>query len=289
MLHYDNGGKSTLRELLNLVVDLTPISSLDDEVSKYMPFSSYDVSKYVESFLNREKGDDDYTYGERLFDYDGFDQIKRMTEKLKGFPQDKGALCVLWKPKIDSFPNYESAYPKRVPCLTLIQGQIWLGKLYLTAYFRSNDMGSAWPLNAYALRFLQNKLAKELNVVAGSLTTISNMAQLYERDYAMAEKVVSEQTSRPNCTFDPRGNLIIRVENDLIKVKHIAPNGITILNEFEQRGSILNSAQILGDKIISSLAISQISHAMDIGRQLARAEEAARRGLVFTQDAPLPV
>lgn len=289
VIHYDEGGSSTIKELLNLTVVLDSSVPLLLEVSEFMPFTKNDAKHYTANFFKKEKGGDDYSYGERLFDYNGFNQIERVVKKLKAFPQDKGALAVLWKPKEDSFPRYKSAQPKHVPCLTSIQCQIWDKKLNLTAYFRSNDIGSAWPLNAYALAVLQQKISNEVGVGSGLLTTISNMAQLYERDYPMAQKVVKGYGNKVTCVFDPRGNLVISVVGTMIKVSHISPTGEGTLNAWEEDGTKPNAAQFLGDKIIKDMAISQTAHAMDIGRQLARAEEAVRRGLKFTQDRPLPL
>lgn len=284
VIHYDQNGSDTLKELPNLVVVVSGESdSLDN-----LELTKADVNIYVENFFSKECIPEDYTYGERLFNYDGFDQIDRMIKKLKKFPQDKGALAVLWKPKEDSFPSYKSMKPKRVPCLTCIQCQVWENKLYMTAYFRSNDMGSAWPLNAFALQELQKRISGELNTQIGSLTTISNMAQLYSRDYKLAQDVIKKTLNKNvACQFDPRGNLIIKVEGNIIKVTQLSPDGRTELSNWEQVCDRKDASRFLGDRILSDLAISQVSHAMDIGRQLARAEEACRRGLKFTQDQPL--
>jgi len=289
VIHYDNQGSTFIRELLNLEVVLDEEDPANLDIPSFMPFTRKDINVYINNFFKKGKGGGDYTYGERLFDYNGFDQVARMSQKLKQFPQDKGALCVLWKPKEDSYPHYKSQKPKRVPCLILIQGQVYEGKLYLTAYFRSNDMGSAWPLNVYALRALQSKIASELGVSLGSLITISNMAHLYERDYHSAQKIVKDCCDGTDCVFDPRGNMVIRVEGKMIMVDHISPTGGRTLNRWKHSGLDINAARILGDKILSDMAISQTAHAMDIGRQLARAQEAIRRGLVFTQDRPLPL
>jgi thymidylate synthase len=288
-MHYDEKGLLSLKELLNLTVIVGSEDSDNTEVPSFMNLTKKDTTVYIDNFFKKSRKVDDYNYGERLFNYDGFDQVERMTEKLKKFPQDKGALCVLWKPKEDSFPRYKSTRPKHVPCLTSIQCQVWEKKLFMTAYFRSNDMGSAWPLNAFALRSLQSKVAKELKVDLGTLTTISNMAHLYERDYEMAEQIVKKHGKQLDCQFDPRGNLVITVEKGIIKVVQIAPDGNTVLNRWNEDGSKLNSARVLSDKIVLDMSVSQVPHALYIGRQLAWAEEAVRRGLRFVQDQPLPL
>ena len=99
---YDEKGATFLKELLNIVVEISDEDPHSFEVTKYLPFNRRDAERYITNFFSKDKGDDDYTYGERLFDYDGFDQITHTVKKLKAFPQDKGALSVLWKPKEDS-------------------------------------------------------------------------------------------------------------------------------------------------------------------------------------------
>src|SRR4030042_5291381 len=107
-----------------------------------------------------------------------------MALKLKSFPYNKGAIAVLWQPAVDNFPVRK---PWRTPCLTLIQGFCLDNKLYLTAYFRSNDMFAAWPQNAFALRKLQTEIANKLSFGVGDLITISHTAFIDENNLVSAE------------------------------------------------------------------------------------------------------
>jgi len=205
-----------------------------------------------------------------------------MVEKLTRYPEDVGALAVLWQPEVDNFPVRT---PWRTPCLTLIQGVCHGDLFYLTAYFRSNDMFGAWPLNCFALCHLQNQLADRIGKKSGPLTTISHCAHIYDNALAEASRVVSEN-DKLACRTDLRGNFVIEAVGQEIMVKHLSPNGL-VLNEYRQDATVNNAAQKLANRLVQELSLSDLSHALDLGAQLARAEESIRHHLKFTQDRPL--
>lgn len=275
--HYFDRKVNQYKELLNLAVVVEEENPEKPRMCDFFPFNRQDLDNYIEEFLKPARGQEPYTYGERLFDYEGLDQVEKMVEKLKRFPFDKGALAVLWQPKVDNFPRRQ---PWRTPCLTLIQGQCFGDKLYLTAYFRSNDMFGGWPFNAFALRFLQSRIADRAGLGLGSLITISGLAHLYEHDFAEAEKVVRENDNL-YCEWDPRGNFAIRVDGDLIKAEHLSPDG-RLLRKFEGK-----TAMEVYQELDQALAVSLLSHAFDLGSELQKAEIALKLGAVYNQDQPL--
>jgi len=277
-------GNST-KELMNLTAVVEGEDPYNPVLPGFFGFNESDLKKYFRGFFDPKRGREAYTYGERLFNYGEdkkLDQMDVMFKKLKSFSRDKGALAVLWNPLIDNFPIRD---PWRTPCLVLIQTLIYSKKLYLTAYFRSNDMFGAWPLNAFALRKLQYDLAKRLNLGAGDLTTISGSAQLYDTNFKEAEKIV-DKNSRYFCRFDLRGNFIVSVEGKYIVVKHQTPTGIDI-KEYKVDGTKPKSAMNLCNEIIKDLGISDLGNAADLGRQVARAEAAVQLNLKFVQDHSL--
>ena len=328
VINYVSNTSKSLKEVLNLTVVITEDPS-NWNLPSYLPFSSKDLGKYFEGFFAVDNGDEDYTYGERLFNYaheeiaelkkiypwlkidrfqkyfthTGFDQVEiSIIRKLKSFKYDKGAIALFANPFTDIFPQRPS---KKTPCLTLIQCQIYEEKLSLTAYFRSNDMYNAWPLNAFALRQLQQNIANKLDVKLGALITISNMAHIYEHNYADSEEIVKNNYQLPRpygqgmlkrslserykgfCEWDPRGNLNISIDNDEIVVKLMSPRGNEELKEWKINGLKPNSARLLSFQLESDLAISTLGNALYVGRQLERAETAIKLGLKFMQDNAL--
>lgn len=146
-------------------------------------------------------------------------------------------------------------------------------------------MFGAWPQNAFALRELQQRLAESCGKKVGSLTTVSHFAWIDENDAPLAQKIL-EENDEVTCQWDPRGNFIVDIEGNEIVARHLTPEGKE-LREFRIDGKKPKAARDLVDQIISELAVSELSHAADLGRQIARAEAAVKLGLKFKQDQPL--
>ena len=322
MIHHY--GAERISELINLTAVIYDENPDPPDIPDWLPFTKTDVKKYVAGFLSSSRGDEAYTYGERLksFPLEKYDQKlledlrhcegalgargnledirqtfaraisdktlnqqKIIVEKLKSFPENKGAIAVLWEPIIDNFGLREIW---RTPCLVLVQAVIRDKKLFLTAYFRSNDMFGSWPLNCFGLRAFQKETAAliDKSIKLGPLTTISHSAHIYENNWQLAEKIVHDHWSDVSCEWDPRGNLTFEVEADFIIIKHLSPDGI-FLDEYRQNGQEEKAAKRLCFRLESAGLFSTIGNAMYTARQIERAETAIKLGLPFISDEPL--
>lgn len=281
---YVYGGHEKM--LLNLMAVITEENIKDPKIWPFFNFDKDHLRTYFKNFFTPNRGKEAYTYGERLFSYksDGktVDQVSQMTKKMQRFPYDKGAIATLWQPQIDNFPIRD---PWRTPCLSLVQGFCLDDKFYLTAYFRSNDMFAAWPQNAFALRKLQTEIADRIGKKVGNLTTVSHSAFIDDSDLIRTEKVV-EENKRMFCRPDPRGNLLVEVDSSEIVVKHLSPE-TKVLAEYRVDGSQPKAALQMARILLEKRVISRIGHALDIGEQLGRAEDAIKLGLKFEQDKML--
>ena len=122
----------------------------------------------------------EYTYGERLRAYYSanwideikIDQVQKVIDKLKANRTTRRAVIPTWIPGED----HDSSEP---PCLMVVDFKIRGEALHLIAYFRSQDVGQAWPQNVYGLYRLQQHIAKEVDAEPGTLTTISASAHIY--------------------------------------------------------------------------------------------------------------
>ena len=179
----DYGG--TQRELINLCVVTYAEDPNNLFFADYFAFSKKDFDDYAPQILTPKSiSGIEYTYGERLRNYGGIDQIKDgIITELRRNKDSRRALAITWKVQQDMAG-------KQPPCIILIQGLVQDGLFHLTAFIRSNDMFRAWPQNALALRQLQGIIAKESGFKAGTLTTISGSAHIYERDYAAAKEII---------------------------------------------------------------------------------------------------
>jgi tetrahydromethanopterin S-methyltransferase subunit A len=113
-----------------------------------------------------------------------------------------------------------------------------------------------------------------------SLCIIIGEAVIKESDL---EDVVELLGNSPRYKWepDPHGNLVIRVEDGLIKIIHFSPSG-SVLEEFSA-----SNAKDLFKKIASANKISMIYHALDIGSEIQKAEMALKQGLKYVQDKNL--
>jgi len=258
----------------------------------FLKFREEGLRLYIKGFFDKDKGSEAYTYGERIYDWDGLDQHAIMVQKLTRFPYDRGAVAVLWKPHKDNYPPADSEITAlgqtkgwKVPCLVMILGQCIKDDFNMTAVFRSNDMYGAWPLNAFALRSFQKDIATKIGKNLGSLTTTSHIAEMYEMDWEDSIHIVEQNdTMARTCTYDPRSYYIVGVEGTNISLKFFTPDGATQLAEFTEDGTKPKVARDLCAMAIKDMLISDLGAASDLGRQLAKAETAVKLGLKFEQD-----
>ncbi|HSX39623.1 MAG TPA: thymidylate synthase [Candidatus Saccharimonadales bacterium] len=285
-----------VKEVHNLSVVIEKEDPTNPKVPEYMKFGAEGLENYYKGFFNKnEAADEVYTYGERIFAWDGIDQAQIMKDKLKKYPYDRGAMAVLWKPHKDNFPPVAGDVNTlgqtkgwRVPCLVMILGQCIDDNFNMTAVFRNNDMYGAWPLNAFALRKFQQDIAQYIGKNLGSLTTTSHIAEMYQIDWDDSIKIVEKFDSLDRtCAYDPRCYYTIKVENEDIVVSFFSPDGATQLAEYKENGKKPKVARDLCAMAIRDMLLSELGAAMDFGRQLAKAESAVKLGLKFEQDQPL--
>jgi len=273
------------KEILDLV---TVVEGDDDGIAPWLNISAEDLENYYKTFFGSgaEKGIE-YTYGERLFSYaldnvpDKFlgemrettDQISSIVEKLRNSPHTRRAVAFVLRGK--------DAGSKNPPCLTQITWNVKNGKLLQTAVFRSNDMYGAWPLNAFALRKLQNTVASELGLPAGSMVTIANSAHVYENSWEAAAEIVRRHYTGNVMEFEPdkNGYFVISVDGGEVVAEHR-------LNDGRPSGYVFRGkeSQELYRRILNENLITKLDHAAYIGQELARAEAALRENKKYVQD-----
>ena len=228
-----------------------------------------------------------YTYGNRLMAYPNqeqvIDQIREVIVKqLLESPDSRRAVATTMVPSIDR----DSKEP---PCITQIQALQSGGKLHLLTTVRSHDIFKAAIPNAFGLRILQKTITEELGFEIGQLQITSQSAHIYEQDWEDASRLVRclfwERT--PSFTFDPsnqadpRGNVIITIENDKIYLEFQSAEGDRLMKLDAE------SAMEMSRKVSQLELLSRPDHLMDVGMELQKAEIALRRGIPYRQDKPL--
>jgi thymidylate synthase len=274
------------KEILDV---MAVIETQEEKIMPWLKFTDEDLKRYYQKFFSSEKSESlSYTYGERLFKYplvsakeksteeikSTFDQIEGIVERLRKTPYTRRAIAFTWNMNIDT----KSENP---PCLTQISWNIKNNLLYQTAVLRSNDMFGAWPMNAFALKELQKKIADRLNLKTGYLIMISNSAHIYENNWKECREILQKFFVDKMMSFeqDKLGYFVISIENEEIVVQHHINDGRK--SDFVFRGK---SAIELYRRILHENLVSRFDHAAYLGKELIRAEIALRENKKYFQD-----
>jgi len=274
------------KELFNIAAVITDEDPTNFKMFPYFQITAKDIQDYLPKFMTGERGTADYTYGERLWNFPKIEnqdyKYKQVDEVivdfLKRYPTDRAACAVIF--------GIQDHTAKSSPCMCFLQATNVENKLDLTAYFRSHDIFGGWLLNAFGLRTLQKYIADKLGWPIGNLTIYSNCAHIYDNNWPIAQEIIKNYGNELDCTSDPRGYLILAVENNEIIAKHVSPNG-KFLQEFCQNGKEDKAAMKLYNQLVLADVVSLIPHAFDLGAEIQKAEIAIKQGLKYIQDQPL--
>ena len=142
------------------------------------------VLEVLDGILDFKIGDGtcwEYTYHDRLVNYNGFNQIQFIIDELKRNSDTRRAVAIIRDNAVDPF-NVDPA------CLQHMQYFIRSDKLHCKVLMRSNDATEATFMNAFAFIMLQKYISDELNVEVGSYTHRANSFHCYEKDFNLLEQ-----------------------------------------------------------------------------------------------------
>jgi thymidylate synthase len=121
-----------------------------------------------------------YSYGGRLRQFLGVDQLRWITDVLRAKPYTKSGWISLTVP---------GESPDAVPCLTSLAFRLRAGRLVMTAAFRSQNAFTAY-LNYVPLRSIQSEVAGDLGVSCGSMRVFVDVPHIYVADEVTVEKIL---------------------------------------------------------------------------------------------------
>ncbi len=225
---------------------------------------------YQEDILSGEmRPDETYNYGHRLRNYFGLDTLAACAERLKRDPEDRKAYVTLWDNTRD-LGRVEGR-----PCLVSLYFRKFDGKLTLSATFRTHNAMDAYSMNLYGLMAIQKWVANKAGMTPGALVVISHSLGLDPRELDRAMLIIGQRPFKVR--LDPMGYFRITLDGKDILVEHRFED-VTLK---EYRGK---KAARLQHEIARDVALSDINHAIYLGRQLARAEMALKEGREFVQE-----
>lgn len=166
-----------LKELLNLLI------VVEDPRVEVPEIKSLVEQKYFQEVLDATLrsvpfANCGYSYGERIFNFKGVNQLDWVIRKLKKDPNAKSATIGILMPERDT--------KAKVPCMNLLDFKMRNGYLITTVVFRSHDYGRKALPNFCAVGKLMEKVAADVGVKVGKLTCLSISAHIYPEE---AEKL----------------------------------------------------------------------------------------------------
>ncbi|MCX8053192.1 MAG: thymidylate synthase [Armatimonadetes bacterium] len=254
LAHLRKGDRQELQNVKVVILDPRP----DDpgSLSKYN-FAIDELIQYQQDMLNPDlPPDQSYTYGSRIREYFGFDALSRFATRLRENPEDRDCYLALWDSRSDI--DAEDA-----PCLVSLFFRVFDAKLTLTATYRTHNALDAWLKNVYGLIKVQEIVANETGIEMGPLTVISHSISIDPARYEFARRVAESKTL--SIDIDPNGYFVISIDDETreIVAHHMSNEGIQ-LREYRSK-----KAERIQHEIARDCAISDINHAIYVGRQLA--------------------
>ena len=176
-----------LREMLHFVLEIKNPKEDDKIIEKYADKAMIEwmLSNFFEQKMVPELKNG-LSYGTRLFNYNGKNQVEWVIEKLKQKPESKSATITML------MPNQDVGY---IPCVSMLDFKIRGGRLMVVAMCRSLDFGSKVYANMIALHRLQQMISKRLDVPSGELVIYVVSAHIYDDDYNKI-KAILEKTEK---------------------------------------------------------------------------------------------
>lgn len=274
--HRNELRKGARIELQNVkVVVQEPIEDPDELMHKF-GFDPDHFRDYQERILRADVPEEtSYTYGNRLRGYfvrddKVVDFIDESVRRIKQDNQTRHAFTSLWDSSRD---GHNSS-----PCLVTVFLRVFENKLTLTATFRTHNAMSAWPENVWGLMAIQRQVCRGIQIGPGAITVISHSisidadATVLSRAQEIARQRVSDDdidpvTGKRELRLDPNGEFTITVDKAQLEV--VAQHSYQGVLLTEYRGKTAWDIEL---QIARDCAISEVSHAMYVGRELAKAE-----------------
>lgn len=271
--------KGDRKELLNLKVVITnPVWMEEGEYEKYNLNKSR-MRDYCKTMLDPHlEADTSYTYGNRLQEYFGYDMIERAIQRLSEDKEDRKSYLALWDARGDMEDRNLDGSPRGHPCWVGGFFRVYDGRLTLSVTFRTHRAYTAWVENVHGLMTLQQKVADRLGLPVGPLTVVSHSISIDPGQLPLVESIVAARKWKMR--DDGRGEVVFSIDGTEGNKKVVAEHrmGGLVLKRYE--GS---NVEALGHQMAQDYLISDLNHALYIGRQLGKLQMCLKHGVAYEE------
>jgi thymidylate synthase len=263
-------------ELQNVKIIVERPVEESDEILRRYGFGLEKFQSYQRRILEATKPPDlGYTYGNRLrgyFEHEGqpVDSLEIAGDRLRAKPDSRHAYMTLWDNSRDLPEGTDT------PCFVTAFFRKFDGQLTLTATFRAHNAMEAWPENLYGLIAIQRFVAERAGMEPGPITVISHSISIDLPSLAKAKRiaegkesdeVLDSATGKYNPRFDANGTFTTTFDRE--KGEIVVQHSFDGMKLHEYRGK---SAEEIERQLARDVALSEISHALYLGREIARRE-----------------
>jgi thymidylate synthase len=279
--------KGARRELYNVKVLVRDSHGLlDDAAYQALSLDKARILQTAHLLLVPVLPDDTaYTYGHRLHRYFGKSAIEVVCARLAADREDRKCYISLW----------DTAQDLAAPDAPDISAPCWVGafwritpphpldgssQLLLSATFRTHRAYTAWVENAHALAYLNAIIADRVGrklgakLIPGPLTIYSQSISVDPAQLSMVQGIISSRKWRMR--DDGRGQLTFSLDKGKIVVEHKL-DGLLLRRYTGTR------AEPLAHQLALDAVVSDLGHALYIGRQLGKLEECLKYGLKYEE------
>lgn len=174
-------GDQVLREVLNVLCLVDSPAEVDPVVQQFGDPAMIDMMR--RNFLQTEPLEQfGYSYGQRMQDFDGVDQLERVVTTLQKNPHCKSATVAL------TWPGHDDRHH---PCINVLDFKLRGGRLQLASFFRSQDVGTKLYADAIALGELLQRVAGRVGCPAGGLVVLCASSHIYRDNEARVRQILA--------------------------------------------------------------------------------------------------
>lgn len=176
-----------LRELTDLVIMING-AKLETREEEIRDFHKKELIEFMSRLWQDKnfKGELGFSYAKRLYNYQGLDQLQKVSELLTYLPYSKSAVITLNNPLED-----DSRVAASPPCVSILDFKLREGIVNMKAYFRSWDVGKKFYLDMLYLSEIQKQVTKKTKTQVGNITCFISSAHIYKEDLDKVKKVLA--------------------------------------------------------------------------------------------------